>query len=355
MVVAAAALVATPIVIAARPAGASGVSAVELATRIRASGGVGWFGRVATSGTLQIPDNSSFTTLAQLLGEDTDLRVWWRGPLDWRVDRLRSTGETDLFRDDSVAVRWVSESQTATITPVSRIRLPDASDVVPAVLARSMLQGFRPAEVARLDSRRVAGIDAAGVRLTPAEPGSTLAHVDIWADPGTGVPVRVELYGVSDDRPVLTSAVTELTTGTPPSSATRFDPSADVRVQYDQSVDVAATANAFSPVDLPATLAGLRSRDGSDPGAVGIYGRGATTVLVLPVRGSVAFPLREQLQKGAATVDSDTGTYSPVGPVGLFLTPFARTAEGRGQSFLITGTVDAATLQRVARELVDRG
>ena len=45
-----------------------------------------------------MPDSDSFVGLAQLLGEDNDLRVWWRAADDWRIDRIRSTGETDLFR-----------------------------------------------------------------------------------------------------------------------------------------------------------------------------------------------------------------------------------------------------------------
>ena len=94
----AAAFVATPLLISARAAHLSEISATELAGQIRRSAHVGWSGFVETSGTLQVPDNESFATLAQLLGENTQLRVWWRSADDWRVDRIRSTGETDLFR-----------------------------------------------------------------------------------------------------------------------------------------------------------------------------------------------------------------------------------------------------------------
>ena len=60
--------------------------------------------------------------------------MWWRNADDWRVDRIRSTGETDLFRQGGGIVRWVFESETATYSPVSKIRLPDASDLLPADL-----------------------------------------------------------------------------------------------------------------------------------------------------------------------------------------------------------------------------
>ncbi len=49
---------------------------------------------------------------------------------DWRVDRIRSTGETDLFRQQGYTIRWVFESETATYSPVSKIRLPDAADLL---------------------------------------------------------------------------------------------------------------------------------------------------------------------------------------------------------------------------------
>jgi hypothetical protein len=53
---------------------------------------VAWSGFVETAGTLQVPDSDSFATLAQMLGENSQLLVWWRSAEDWRVDRIRSTG-----------------------------------------------------------------------------------------------------------------------------------------------------------------------------------------------------------------------------------------------------------------------
>jgi hypothetical protein len=158
----AAAFVATPLLISARPAGPSAISAAELASRIQQSGDRGWSGFVETAGTLQVPDSDSFATLVQLLGENTRLRVWWRNEDDWRVDRIRSTGETGLFRQGGSTIRWVFESETATYSPVSQIRLPDASDLLPPTFARSLLQGVRRNELSRLPTRRVAGIDRAG-------------------------------------------------------------------------------------------------------------------------------------------------------------------------------------------------
>ena len=98
VLVTAAALVGIPVACQARPVADPGVSPADLVARIQASADRPWSGYVETSGALQVPDSDSFVGLAQLLGEDNDLRVWWRAADDWRIDRIRSTGETDLIR-----------------------------------------------------------------------------------------------------------------------------------------------------------------------------------------------------------------------------------------------------------------
>ena len=346
VVVTAVALVVTPLVVSARPVADSDIAVVELADRIERSATQGWSGLVDSSGSLQVPDTDSFAGLVQLLGEQNRLRVWWRGEDDWRVDQIRSTGEADLFRSGSTLVRWEFESETATISPVSTIRLPDSSDLPPATLARSMLQGARPGELERLPSRRIAGIVAAGLRLTPAEAASSVGHVDLWADPTTGVAVRVELYGQTDRLPVLVTRLTDLVLGVPDPTTTEFEAGPGVALGYAESTDVAAAANALARIDLPPTLAGLGSRSGADPGAVGVYGRGPTTVIVLPLRGQVAGPLRQRLRDSAAVEQTSLGALLGVGPITLLITP--RSEQG---SILLAGTVTPATLRQAAAEL----
>lgn len=347
-----AALVLIPVAVQVRPAGSTTLDASSLAAKLRDSYLVGWSGVVETSGTVQIPQNDSFATLGQLLGESNELRAWWRAPDDYRVDRVRDAGETDVIRHRGTQIRWLFESQTATISPVSTIRLPDAYDVLPPTLARQLLQGAAPADLSTLASARVAGIDAAGVRLTPSDPATSIGRVDLWGDPRTGLPLRVEVYGWGATRPSLTTAFTDVNPVRPAAASTEFVPNEQMTINYDQSVDVAAAANAFAPVDLPATLAGLSSRDGIDPGAVGIYGRGPATLIVLPLRGSVARPLRAQFMTSAAAKESDLGTTLAVGPIGVLLTVRSPAGGGPGRSFLLTGTVTPAFLKVAAAQLL---
>ena len=153
-------------------------------------------------------------------------------------------------------VRWVFESETATITPVSRIRLPDASDLLPPTLARQMLQGVRPDELSRIPGtpdRRSRGPGSATDPRRTGEHGGPGGHL---GRPGSGLPVQVELYAEGDRRPVVSTTLGELSLETPPPELTDFRPAPDITINYEESVDVAAAANAFAPYDLPATLAG---------------------------------------------------------------------------------------------------
>jgi len=350
VLISAAAVVLTSLVVKVLPAARSDISAVELAKRVQASAPVAWSGFVETAGTLDVPDSDSFANLAQLLGETNRMRVWWRAADDWRVDRIRSTGENDLFRNGNVSIRWVFESETATIAPVSKVRLPDSADLLPPTLGRSMVQGARDDELSRLPSRRVAGVDAVGLLLVPDQTSTTIGHVDIWADPHSGLPLEVELYGVDDRRAVLSTTLRELDIGVPPAEITKFSRPPGVQVTYDQSVDAAAAANAFAPGDLPGSLAGLNSRDGEDPSAVGIYGRGPTTLIALPLRRDVARPLRERLRDSGAGQETEVGTVTSVGPVGLLVTSYRRD----GSRFLLAGTVTADTLRLAATDLLGR-
>ena len=340
-------LVVVPVAVQHRPGGGPPTRpTADVLSRIQASGSVGWSGRAESTGTLALPSSDSFATLGQLLGERVELRAWWSGETRWRVDRVRSTGETDTFRDGNGQVRWIFESERATYSPVSSIRLPDAVDVLPPTLGRDLFQGARVDEMGALAGRRVAGVDAIGFSLRPSDAASTVGRVEAWFEPTTWLPVRVDLYARGDGPPVLSTTLTALTLGTPDPADVRFDPPASVALAYEESTDVAAAANALQVLDLPTSLAGLGTRDGADPGAVGVYGRGPTTMIVFPLRGSVARPLREQLERGGGRTDVD-GTASPVGPVSILLTRFG----GRGGGFLLAGTVTPETLTRAAAQL----
>ena len=82
-------------------------------------------------------------------------------------------------------------------------------------------------------------------------------------------------------------------------------------VDFDDVLDIADAANQYAPVRPPVTVLGLAQAEVSDR-AVGVYGRGMTQFVAIPLRDSEADPLREQLR---STPGADAGT-GPDGRLG---------------------------------------
>src|SRR6185436_6164052 len=105
--------------------------------------------------------------------------------------------------------------------------------------------------------------------------------------------------------PILSTALTTLDLERPASSEVnlRFSPGIDFPRGF--SMDAAAAANAFAPFAPPGSLADLERRGRpEDFGAVGVYGRGPTAVLAVPLREQVADGLRGQLRQSRNARDT---------------------------------------------------
>jgi hypothetical protein len=351
VVVAAVALVlaAAPLVTHTLPARQSDIGAVRLADRIRASTDVGWSGEVRSLGSLKVPlTGSTFGGVARILGEETDLRVWWRSSTNWRLDRMRATGESDLVRDGGLTVRWNYEDNRVNFTPYSPIRLPDDVDLVPSALAARLLSGAKATELTRLPARRIAGHSAPGLRLVPADLRSTIRRVDVWADESSGLPLRVEVYGEPAGAiPVLRTELVSLDLRRPSKARADFRLSPKLGFSRGVALDEAAGANAFAPFEAPDTLLGLPRRgDAKDFGAVGVYGRGPTAILAIPLRGSTARGLHDQIAKSKDARETGNTIALEIGPISV------RLVDGERANFLLTGTVTPETLTQAGIELV---
>ncbi len=350
LVVAALAIAVTsaPLVSRALPARQSDITATDLVGRIHRAAALGYSGEVRTQGSVQIPlAGATFGGVARLLGERTDLRVWWRDADNWRIDRLRTTGESDLVRDGGLSVRWNYETNKVTFTPYSAVRLPDDVDALPGTLAARLLAGAQPAELSRLAAQRIAGRTATGVRLVPSDSRSTISRVDIWADESSGLPLRVRVYGEpAGAAPILSTELISLTLEKPVKELADFRLSSRIDFSRGVSLDAAAGANAFAPFLPPDSVAGLaRSRQSAALGAVGVYGRGPTALLAVPLRDSVARQLRDQLERSSNSSESDAGLALAMGPLSVLL------AHAGGGHFLLAGTVTPATLETAAGDL----
>ena len=339
-------LAAAPVAVRWLPSGTADVSDSTLIEQARAGVDAAWSGSAELDGTLQLPDAGEFSAVAGLLGDHTTLRAWWQDTGSWRVDRLLTTGETDLFHAGDTTVEWSYERDRATISRDPDIRLPRASDLLPPVLAERILRGVTVADAARLPTRRVAGRSAAGLRVTPPSPLSSIDHVDLFADVDTGVPLVVEVYATGSSSPDFTSRFTVFSPGAPEADALVFTAPATADVKYDDVLDIADAANQYAPVRPPPVLAGLDQTDTTE-GAVAVYGRGTTQVIAIPLRDREANAFRDQMTATPGVEQDQRRTVVTLGPLGILLTG----ADGDG-GWLLAGTLTRDALERAGDDVL---
>lgn len=343
-------LVSLPTVLRLRPAADSGVSAAALLAKVQGSDRVGYSGYAEAVGGLNLPLTDQFSSLTDLFGDRTRLRVWWRAPDDWRVDAIDATGEHDLYQDRRGSWTWDYEDDHAQRSGPTPVRLPQPADLEPAQLGRRLLGEATAADVTRLPVQRVAGRSAPGLRLRPDDPQTTVTNVDVWADPDTGVPLRLAVYGRGASRPVMQASYLDFTSTAPTPAETAFEPPAGQHTTVESGTDdLASRVDTFAPFLPPPQLAGYPLRERVDGlGSVGTYGRGVTVLVAIPLPGQVAFALDRQLDDTPGIDQTPRGPLLAVGPLSLLLTD--RLPGGR--SWLLTGTVTTATLLRAADDIV---
>ncbi|MGB3764383.1 MAG: hypothetical protein WA966_14305 [Ornithinimicrobium sp.] len=326
-------------------------SPTETVRAIMSSASTPHTGLVTSTGGVQVPDAETFTAITTVFGQENRIRVFWQDEEHWRLDRIRATGETDLFRTPAGTTRWVFESGRVRVSLSAPVRLPDTSDALPDTLARRVLQGAQPEELSALPTQRIAGRAAVGVRLEPSDTQSSIDRVDVWADASTGIPLEVMVHSGAS-RPILSTTYERLDLDPPQPQTLEFDPPPSADITFDELPDLASESNAFAPYQAPAQLAGLPLREDRPDlptGAVGVYGRGPTVLLFLPLRGNVAEPLREQLGQTGASDPGTAGTAVDLGAISVLVTP----ERFRGSGFLLVGTVTPHAVEQAAVELVD--
>jgi hypothetical protein len=345
-------LAALPSVIGALPASDAAVSAADLRARVLGSAGVGFSGYAESAGGLSLPVTDQLTAVADLLSQRTTMRVWWRGPTDNRVDVVTAAGETGTHRDPTGTWTWEYERSTATRAATSPLALPAPPDLLPSSLGRRLLSEATDAELSRVGARRVAGRSALGIRLTPADPSSSVGSVDLWVDGDSGLPLQVQVIGKGARDTALDTRFLDLELARPAATLTAFTPPPGARVREDREAQIVLDAGRrLRPVALPGDLAGLPRRplDGV-PGAIGVYGRGVTLLAVAPVPPRVADGLHNALAQSPGTVVDRAGIRVSAGPVGLML------VEPPGRApYVLTGTVTLPALAAAAAQLPDLG
>jgi hypothetical protein len=368
--VGAAVLLALPAAVAALPARVPTISADTLAARIAASASQSYSGYAVSHGSVNLPSLPALSDVTGLFTGDTSLRIWYGSARRWRVDTVTTAGERDVYQTINGQTIWDSgQNLFTTILGDAPVRLPRGSDLAPPDLARRLLAaanqtragGGAPATRGTLPARRIAGVAAAGLRLTPTDPHTTVGRIDIWADPRTGLPLEVDVTPRGAATPVLTSRLLDVRIGPVPDSATEVP-----TVPVDAGIGEATTTNpdvlnALSNLGLgplPDHLAGLARTNTGLGGLIGIgaYGTGLSQILAASIPGRTGFSAF-RAARNFGGVETEVGA----GDFVLVSTPLLNVVVVRGIAFfgqygmpytyLVAGLADPARLTAAATEL----
>lgn len=359
-----------PALIGAWPVSAPDVDPAVLRDRILASAGVAYAGYAESDGSLGLPDLPAIDNVGALLGSHTRMRVWESADGS-RVDVLTPTGERGLYEEagprrprrpvgpagsgaPAALTTWdFEENVTTTLFGDPALRLPRAADLVPPRLARRLLGGPRGNEgLESLPDRRIAGVAAAGLRLRPSDPETTVGHVEVWADPRSGLPLEVRITGREGGAPGLRSRFLELDQG--PDAVAADVLAAPYPASGDRAEILVASAGRiddFAPGVLPDRLAGRASSQIVEGGqALRTYGQGFSTFGALALPGGLSFRVYDTTRSaGGLPVELEGGDAA------LLRTPLVNllvVASDRGLGYVLSGPVGVDLLTRAARELL---
>ncbi len=356
------------LLVAAGAAAAVGVGAVQLPAaaveldpetlrgRIRATVPP-YAGYAETSGRLGLPSIAQLESVTALLTGTTRIRSYVAAADRWRADELTTAGERDTYQLGGTEFRWDFDADQLTrVVGRAPLRLPRAADLLPPDLARRVLSLAPDDPVTALPARRVAGRDAAGLRLVPRDPDTTVGRVDIWADPTTALPLRVEVAARTGPT-LLVSELLDLTDGPPADAdlAPVLPPGAgSVTVS---AADVSGALRDLRAAPAPDRLAGrdrvaLTSTPDADLPGVGVYGTGLASFALIPVGRDIA-----DRAVAGATAAGGTAIQVPFGRAAQISTPLLSVAvrtRGRTGALLI-GPVTPEILRQALLDLPARG
>ena len=348
--------VGTPSVVAAWPvAPVVAVDAAALRDRIAASEALPWSGYAESGAGFGLPRLGPLSDVTSLLGGTTRMRAWYAAPDRARVDQLSVSGERDRYTTPEGQAVWDYGADLLTLVRRDpEVRLPRADDLLPPQLARRLLSGTTPDDpVTALPARRVAGVDAAGVRIGVTDPRTTVGALDVWADPATGLPLAVEVTGKGALAPVLVTRFLSLTQGPPDPAALVPRRGPGSGLTRSPSSDLFGVLGRGDPRVVPRTVDGIpRERPQRGFAAIGKYGTTLAQLVVVPLPVDISETLLQGLDRaGAAARPLDVGTGD--GRAAAVEAPLLSIAvvRERDRAWAVTGLVTRDVLDRAARDV----
>lgn len=346
------ALCGMPVLASALPVRVPELTANQLRSRILASATESYAGYAESNATFGLPELPGLRDVTSLLDGVTKMRVWEAAPSLWRVDVLSDAGERDTYQLGPVSYIWDSGEELLTkVTGQQPLRLPRPADLVPPALAIRLLdEAGQRSRFSVIPPLRVAGQSAAGLRVTPADPASTIGHIDIWAQPASGLPLMVEIFGRGSASPALESQFFQVSPWRPDPRVLTPERGPGTGFTVISATDLAGALNNLGSVLLPTQLAGRdRVTEPAVFSRIGVYGGGLATFVVLGIRG-VPNLIPDALSGGGTALIMSGASAVLIGaPLvnAVIVRPF-----GSLITFLVAGTVNTAVLEQAAVGLV---
>jgi hypothetical protein len=348
-------LCAVPAIVAALPVPGSQITAAALRARILGSEAVSYEGYAESTSDLGLPVLPDLQDVSRLLDGTTDQYAWYRSPAHWRADTLTAAGEDDVYQICRRTILWNHAYNLLTrVVGSQQVRLPRAADLLPPALARRLLGLAAGADrLSRLPSLRVAGIAAAGLRLVPATAATSVAAIDIWADPATGLPVEVQVFARGTGHPILVSKFLQLGYHRPGLAMLVPHPAPDVDQTTARLSSLNGILNGARRHPWPHQLGGLPlSETPGGPVGVAFYGAGLGRFALLPLPGRTgARVLAAATSAGAAALPLPDGSGVLV-RTPLLTVVLATSERFGGITFLLAGPVTARVLEGAASDLL---
>jgi hypothetical protein len=337
-----------PALASALPAGVPARTPGQLESLILGSQRLSFAGYAESDASFGLPPLPAFASVTPLLDGVTRMRVWQASPDRWRVDTLSDTGEDDTYQIGDDTFVWDSGEELLTgILGAEAIRLPRAADLVPSALGVRLISWAGPeARLSLLPARRVAGQSAAGLAVSPASTVSTIARVDIWASPGTGLPLLVEVFGRGSGQPALTTQFLQV--GPWKADSAVLTPQRGPGTGFTTTTpgDFAGVLSNLAYGRRPCALAGL-PRQRSPVRQIGVYGSGLTSFAVLTFApGTGGQLISDAISAGAARVTFPDGS-GAVASAPLISLVLVQPSDSPNTTLLV-GLVSEATLEQAA-------
>ncbi len=346
----------TPLALSVWPVDAGDIAVESLRDKVLASANVPYEGFAQSQGNAGVPELPALSQVGNLFNGTIRLRAWYAAPDHWRVDQIDSTGELGYYRTDGGTEVWdFSSNELTRVIGDLPVRLPWAADLTPPALTRRLLAFTTPQDrLETLPDSRIAGVSAVGFRVVPRDDDSLVRHLDVWADPGSGLPLRVSMATRTGSTPVVVSRFLEVRQHKPDDDVLRPPAPAKASISATTEPDVVAAINSRVNLPLPPRLAGRERRATASPlSGVATYGTGWSSFVVMGAPGRLGRALSEALRSGGGQpVEVDEGQGTQL--TGSLMTVVVVRADrgSRGDAYLLAGPVTAELLEQAAGDLL---